>query len=362
MRKLFFAVALLAMICIVFATDIYPIKRQFGEPQQLDTYLPAAQKEFQTNWGAERAYYLFATESLSVGDVVIWDNTITAVVDTYDASGAGSGTYDTSTIADSIKHNGWYELYSYHSGATADSIDITGTDSANAAQTETLVKASGAGNVWSTKKWRKVNLVVVRNSAANIGINFVPYGHVKKTTDTGTKWVAGVVAEERGADSLIKVVFSGLTAVKVAGATTAVLAGYPLCIGGTSGYATVATGLYSPFGISLESGNTNTTYMAYVNPVGLMQDTMATVWISSNFAGNTTLTGSSTSTKECTADTVLITGATASDHYIIQGLGSTAWTAQPTYTALAGSLIVYFAEGDTAKARASGWQYFRIRQ
>jgi hypothetical protein len=278
MKKVFFLCAFIVLMLVVYA-DHYPIKRQFGNPQQIDGHLPIAIKEFQGTWGDVDAAYFFNTSggSLSVGDVVIWDNSIVAVVDTYDASGAGSGTYDTCTIADSIKHYSWHEIYAYFSNPSNDSLIIIGTDSANATQTDTIVKASTAGDVWSTYKWRKVDLAYAINSNANIGVNFIPYGGVKKTTSTGSKWVAGVVGEERGADSLVKIVISGITDVKVAGATTAIKPGYPLCIGATSGYATVATVLHSPFGVALESGNTNTTYLSYVNPVGLMDDTLGRI-------------------------------------------------------------------------------------
>lgn len=362
MKKLFIAVSFLLLVTLAIGAQ-YAIKRQFGEPEQNKGYSPAQNKEFTDDWVDYDAMYFFTSDSLSVGDWVIYDQTVVCCVDTYDASGAGAGTYDTATIADSIKHYAWYQLYTYNSAASNDSTVIVGTDSANATQCDTIVNASGADDVWSTYKWRKVNLVYVLNSGGNIAVNFVPYGGVEKTTNAGTKWVAGVAAEERGADSLAKIIVSGYyPAAKILGATTLIRCGSPLAIGATAGYATVATRQYATCGVALANAQANGTYPVLIQPNPFTQDSIATIWAKTTFGGGSTVTGSCTFSVECTSDTVVISGAGASDHYCIQALGTTAWTAAPTFSAVAGSLFVYCAEADTAKARGSGIQWFRIAQ
>jgi len=349
MRKVFllFLLILVTSTLIVFAEQ-YPPQKIVGQPSLAYPSFPIAIGEFVDNWTARKTVYLFNMngDTLKAGDVVVWDYTEVAVVDTFDASGAGSGTYDTCTIADSIKHYTWHKLYVYFSNPSNDTVVIVGKDSANATQTETVVKASGAGLVYSTNFWRKVTLAYVKNSNGNIGINSVPYAAVEKTTSVGSQGVAGVVQAQALNDSLVKVIINGLASVKVAGASTRVTPGAWIGASSTSGYGIPVTDIQSAFAVALESGNTNTTYLCYVNPFALPK------WLDS---------GTSTFTAEKTNDTILITGATSNDVYWIQGLGSTPWVKVPTYTAKAGTLIVHVATDDTAKARASGIYYLRLQ-
>lgn len=344
MRKILLLSLLIAGIIVLAHAESSPPLKQPGQPSPTSQVWPGAIGSFQYNWQGTKSIYVFNNSggSLAAGDLLVWDNTITAVVDTYDASGAGSGTYDTCTIADSILHFTWHEIYTYFSNPTNDSIVIVGLDSANAAQTDTIVKASTAGNVYSTLYWRKVNLAFVLNSAANIGVNFVPYSSVTTTTTTGDPNVAGVCAGTYAADSLTKIHIEGLTTVKLLGATTEVNPGDPLVTGATAKYGLPSTDMSPCFGYALGSGNTNTTYQCHILPVPQLKQKH----------GTDTFTGTKT------ADTVLVAGLLSGDHIIVTPIGSAAWTTAITGQVLgAGSLVVYVAEADTATARADGYNW-----
>ena len=85
-----------------------------------------------------------------------------------------------------------------------------------------------------------------------------------------------------------------------------------------------------------------------------------TVSVGGGAITGTKLRGTDTFDATQTSDTVLITGAGASDYYYIQIKGATVTTSPFTYTAAAGSLIVFCAEGDTSVARASGYNWLRF--
>lgn len=78
--------------------------------------------------------------------------------------------------------------------------------------------------------------------------------------------------------------------------------------------------------------------------------------------GSSSIRGLNTFDANETADTVVISGATTGDYYWIQTKGSAVPSAPFTYVAGTGTLFVYCAEADTSIARASGYNWLKIRQ
>lgn len=334
----------LLIIMFIFAFAQLPQGDSIGEAKINYPLSHRCLNDFVDNYVAPRQIWTWNNngDSVRVNDVVVWDFTEVAVVDTYDASGAGSGTYDTCTIADSLKDVHWNHVYGYFSNPTNDTLIIVGLDSTNVAQRDTIVKASGAGIVYSTHYWRKVSLTYVMNSAANIGINAVPYGCVKHTTISGGRFVAGIVASSVGDDELVRIITSGVANVKLKGNTTRVTPGAWIMTTSTAGYGVPTTAPNDGFGVALGSGNTSTTYKCLVN----------------TFYRATKGRGTDVFTAQKTADTVLVSGLEIDDFVFITPKGSAAWTEAPTGNVLnAGSLVVYCVVGDTAIARASGYNY-----
>lgn len=270
MRKLL----LLLVIVFTFVLAQNPEGDSIGEPKINHKLSAKNVADFVDNYTAPRILWFWNNnaDSLRDGDVVILDSVEVEVVAIYDASGAGSGTNDTCTIADSLKDVHWNKTYVYFSSASNDTVKLAGLDSANASQTETIVKASGTGNVYSTHFWRKVSLVYVTNSNDSIGVFAVPHGCVKHTTTAGHHQVIGVIQASVKDDTLVKVLVSGVDEVKVKAATTRLTPGAWLQTTTTAGYCAPTTTSKAGLGIALTGGNTDGTYTCYIMPMGMPFD------------------------------------------------------------------------------------------
>jgi hypothetical protein len=85
------------------------------------------------------------------------------------------------------------------------------------------------------------------------------------------------------------------------------------------------------------------------------------VQIDSSLIGGALIDGDDTFDATQTSDTVLITGAATTDHYAVTWCGATVPSAPLAKESRVGSLLVHCAVADTAIARASGYDWIRIR-
>jgi len=261
---------LLLLLVIVFAlvSAQNPAGDSVGEPKiNYRLSFPHVVDFVDTNT-APRMIWVWNNNADSVhpGDVVIFDSVEVAVVAVYLASGAGGGTYDTCTIADSAEAAHWQRAYVYASNADSDSVIIQGLDSTNTALVDTIILASGATRKYSPHYYRKVNLVYVTDANESIGVYAVPYGCVKHTTVTGQHLVAGIVQDDVGDDELVRILISGVCDVKIKAATNRLLPGAWLQTSTTAGYAISGITQTSGFGQALTGGNTDGTYKCLINP------------------------------------------------------------------------------------------------
>lgn len=220
------------------------------------------------DWNSPKAVYYFNAygDTLKVGHVVMLKAKVK--VDSMQRASA----CDTLTIADSLDNLYWSQIRAKTlNAATACSLDITGLDTVDAAQTETVILNGAAGTVaYSGKYWRKVSLLVMRNGAAND--TFVVYGQpfmaVTATLGAANTSVAGVVAAQSLAGTYVKVYTEGVCQAYLIGATTEVVPGMYIETSATAGYgqvnATPAAG--KALGKALEAGNTNKLYWIWLNP------------------------------------------------------------------------------------------------
>jgi len=264
---------LLLLLVIVFAVAFAqnPEADSVGEPK-IDYKLYAkGVADFVDDCTAPRILWFWNNngDSLRDGDVVILDSIEVAAVAVYLASGAGGGTYDTCTIADSAEAVHWQKLYVYASNADSDTVIVQGLDSTNTALYDTIILASGATRVYSTHFFRKINLAYVTDANESIGVYVVPHGCVKHTTAAGHHMAVGIVQNSVKDDTLVKVLVSGVDEVKIKGATTRFLPGAWLQTTTTAGYLAPVTTSNAGVGIALTSGNTDGTFTAYICPVNL---------------------------------------------------------------------------------------------
>jgi len=259
---------LLLVIAFAFVLAQNPEGDSVGEPMINYKLYTKNVADFVDDYSAPRMIWVWNNnaDSVHTGDVVIFDSVEVAVVAVYLASGAGGGTYDTCTIADSAEAAHWQKAYVYASNADSDSVIIQGLDSTNTAQVDTIILASGATRVYSPHYYRKVNLVYVTDANESIGVYVVPHGCVKHTTVAGQHLVAGVVQDDVGDDELVRILVSGVCEVKVKAATTRLTPGAWLQTSTTAGYAIPVITQKAGFGQSFTGGNTDNTYTCLINP------------------------------------------------------------------------------------------------
>lgn len=262
---------LLLLVIGLFLFAQNPEGDSVGEPK-INYKLSAKNvADFLDGYTAPRIIWAWNNQSDSIrdGDVVIWDSVAVEAVAGYDASGAGAGTYDTCTIADSAEAVHWQKVYGDFTDPSNDTIIVVGLDSVGETLRDTIVKASTRGIVYSDHYFRKIDLVYVMNSNDSIGLFAVPHGCVKHTTDGGSHFVAGVVQSSVKDDTLVKILVSGVDDVKIKGATTAFLPGAWLQTTTTAGYAAPVVTANAGFGRVLTSGNTDGSYPCLITPVGM---------------------------------------------------------------------------------------------
>jgi len=195
MRKL---LSVFLLICItLLVAESWPPLKQPGQPVPLSESFGPAIGSFQTNWQTPSYIYAFNThtDTLKVGHVVCWNNTPLAIVD----SVARASACDTMILkTDSLEYFHWSQVrVLWLNAVTACSVDVRGLDTVNVAQAETLVITGTRAFAYSTKKWRKVNMIIWRNAVANDSLCVwgVPYMGVNVTTDADDIDVCGVVAK-----------------------------------------------------------------------------------------------------------------------------------------------------------------------
>ena len=262
MRKILLCLFVLLIFGFAQAPKVY-----HGETAPT-SWLPSYIHDWCRDWTNPHAVYFFNGygDTLKVGDVVMFKAQIK--VD----SAAQASACDTMTIADSLDNFYWSQIRAKILNAAANcSLDITGLDTSDVAQTETVI-INGAADlvVYSAKFWRKINLLVWRNGASNdsLLVYGVPYMTVTTTLGAANVGVAGVVATQSLVNTYVKVYTSGICQARVLGATTEVFAGMYLETSATARYGQVngtpAAG--KALGKALESGNTNKLYWILVNP------------------------------------------------------------------------------------------------
>jgi hypothetical protein len=179
---------------------------------------------------------------------------------------------DTLVLADSFDNFYWSQVRAKTlNTCSACTCVVIGLDTALATQRDSFVLATGAAGVkFSSKYWRKINMMIIRNAASldSFVVYGVPVATVYAAASAANAAVAGVVAAKSSPDTYAKVYVSGICQAKLLGATTEVVAGGYLETSGTALYgqynATPAAG--KRLGRALESGVTNALYWIWLNP------------------------------------------------------------------------------------------------
>ena len=263
MKKLLLPLVLLALLLSAQTPKTY------GQPQIHNPLWLGNIESYAENWLAPRMIYAYNSTGDSVHqyDVVTWDNAKTLV-----DSAARASACDTMTIADSLDTSHWWQFrVKTLNAATSCSLEIQGLDTNDVAQVDTVV-VNGAANlvVYSSYSWRKINLLIWRNGAANDSLVLygLPYYCVKNEASAADVDVAGVIYEDAGDDEWCLVVIQGEYKAKIIGATTEVTPGAFIQSSATIKYgqvnATPAVG--TGLGTALEWGNTNKAYRIYISP------------------------------------------------------------------------------------------------
>lgn len=266
MKKL---LSVFLLVCVVLiAGDLFPPRERVGQPQSYLSTLSSVNNEWNRNWETPSYIYAFNTytDTLKVGHVICWNNTLTLVVD----SVARASACDTMILADSLKYFHWSEVrLLWNNAVTACTVDIRGLDTVNVAQAETLVITGARAFQYSTKSWRKINLIIWRNAVANDSLCVwgIPYMGVNVTTDADDIDVCGVVAEQSLTDSIVKIQTRGLTKAYLKGASVEIFPGMAIQTSTTAGYgaadATEVTG--AGLGKAMSSGNTDGLYWIQID-------------------------------------------------------------------------------------------------
>jgi hypothetical protein len=263
MKKLLMILLLAATVPLLFAAgDLWPPRERVGHITPTTTTSPGYINNFNKYWNEPAYVYAFNsyTDTLLKGHVVVWDDAKTLI-----DSAAYATACDTLVLADSLTANHWHNIrIKWLNTVSACSLDIKGLDTNNVAQTETKVFTGSTASTYSTKLWRKVNLMVWRHGTTNdsLVVYGIHYMSVKATTSGDNINCAGVVADTALTDSIVKIQIRGVVQCYVT-ADVEVLPGITIHgSSGTAGYgaadATEVTG--ASIGKALESGVTAKLY------------------------------------------------------------------------------------------------------